>query len=114
MLTKYAFFAGTVKPGSEIAMREFVDEKLKPLWRQFQPSEEVRVLYGVEQEPDGPTIPLVLAVTYRNRESLELAMQSPARHQARDILPELYERFFEEITLWHYVFEPERFTDKPD
>lgn len=92
-------------------MREFVEQELLPLWRQFQPSEEVRVLYGVEQEPEGPTIPLVLAVTYRDRQAMDKAMESDARHQARDILPKLYARFFDEINLWHYVFEQDRFTD---
>ncbi len=111
MLTKYAFFSGTVKPGQTAAMREFVESELLPLWRQFQPSEQVRVLYGVEQEPSGPTIPLVLAVTYRNRDDMDQAMESEARHAARDILPELYQRFFDEINLWHYVFEQEQYTD---
>jgi len=111
MLTKYAFFAGTLKPNCEAEMRAFVDEHLKPLWRQFQPSQKVQILYGVEQEKNGPTIPLVLAVTYKNNADLEEAMESKARHQAREILPEFYERFFEEIELWHYVFEPEIFKD---
>ncbi len=105
MLTKYAFFAGTLKPDCEEGMRDFIDRKLAPLWQQFQPSQEVRILYGLEQEPNGPTIPLVLAVIYENEEAMALAMNSDARHEARKILPELYEQFFEEINLWHYVFE---------
>lgn len=83
MLTKYAFFAGSIKTGQEAAMREFVEQELLPLWRQFQPSEEVRVLYGVEQEPKGPAIPLVLAVTYRDRAAMAKAMESEARYKAR-------------------------------
>ena len=105
VLTKYAFFAGTLKPGVEAAMREHVESTLKPLWLQFQPSLQVRVLYGVEHDPAGPVIPLVLAVTYQDHESMAQAMESPARHEARELLPELYERYFDEITLWHYVFE---------
>jgi len=107
MLTKYAFFAGTLKPDCEMDMKAFIDEKLAPLWREFQPSKEVRILYGYEQEPKGPTIPLVLAVTYENEEAMAKAMESKARHEARDILPKLYELFFEEVTLWHYIFEHE-------
>ena len=105
MLTKYAFFAGTLKSGCEDEMKAFIDEKLAPLWREFQPSREVRILYGYEQEPKGPTIPLVLAVTYENTEAMAKAMESKARHVAREILPELYDQFFEEVDLWHYVFE---------
>ena len=111
MLTKYAFFSGTVKAGREQAMRAYVDEHLLPLWRGFQPSEQVRVLYGVEQEPNGPTIPLVLAVTYRDHDAMAEAMNSDARHTARELLPELYRQFFDEINLWHYVFDTEQFTD---
>lgn len=105
MLTKYAFFAGTLKPDCEAEMKTFIDENLAPLWKQFQPSKEVRILYGYEQEPKGPSIPLVLAVTYENEIALQQAMASKVRHEARDLLPELYERFFEEVTLWHYIFE---------
>ncbi len=105
MLTKYAFFAGTLKPDCEVEMKAFIDEKLAPLWMQFKPSKEVHILYGFEQEPKGPTIPLVLAVTYEDEEAMAQAMESKARYEARDILPELYERFFEEINLWHYVFK---------
>lgn len=105
MLTKYAFFSGEIKAGQENAMREYVETQLRPLWNDFQPSVQVRVLYGVEQEPNGPAIPLVLAVTYRNQAAMDEAMDSKARHEARELLPVLYERFFEKITLWHYVFE---------
>ncbi len=105
MLTKFALFNGTVKAGREAEMREFIDQHLKPLWQQFQPSERVQVLYGVQQDPDGPVIPLVLAVTYRDHAAMEQAMASEARHKAREMLPELYQRFFNDVTLWHYVFE---------
>jgi len=107
MLTKYAFFAGKLKPDCEAEMKAFVDEKLAPLWREFQPSKQVRILYGYEQELKGPVIPLVLAVTYENEEAIEKAMATKARYDARDILPELYDRFFEEVELWHYIFEHE-------
>lgn len=107
MLTKYAFFSGTLKPDCEAEMNAFIDKKLAPLWKQFQPSKEVRILYSYKQEPKGPTIPLALAVTYENESAMEEAMASKARQDARDILPELYELFFEEVTLWHYIFEHE-------
>ena len=69
------------------------------------------MLYGVEQEPKGPSIPLVLAVTYQDQQAIDEAMDSKARYDARDILPELYERYFDEVNLWHYVFERERYID---
>jgi len=105
MLTKYAFFTGELKAGAEQAMREHVESVLQPLWEQFQPSEQVRVLYGVEQEPNGPSIPIALAVTYRDEAAMAIAMDSKARHDARELLPAFQETFFENVTLWHYVFK---------
>ena len=111
MITRYALFSGKVKPGEEAAMRVFVDEKLTPLWRKFARAEEVRVLFGVEQDANGPTIPLVLAITYADHAAMEEGVNSPARHAAKEILPELYKRFFDEVDLWHYVMDRERYID---
>ena len=111
MITRMAIFGGTVKQGMESEMRAFVDARLTPLWRRFACAEEVRVLYGVEQDPDGPTIPLILAITYADHTAMQAALESPARYEARDILPELYERFYEDVQLWHYVLDAERYTD---
>ena len=105
MLTKYAFFQGTLKPGVEAQMRAYVEDTLEPLWQQFQPSEEVRVLYSVTRDASGPVIPLALAVTYRDEEAMNQAMETTARYTARDLLPDFYERFFEQVKLLHYVFE---------
>lgn len=105
MLVKYAFFTGTVKPGQEEAMRNYVKQTLEPLWRQFQPSEAVRVLYNLEQDAHGPPIPLALAVSYRDQQALEQAMQTLARYAARELLAEFYRQFFDEVKLQHYVFE---------
>lgn len=44
MLIRLAIFERRLKPGEEGAMRAYVEAELAPLWRQFQPSEEVRVL----------------------------------------------------------------------
>jgi len=85
-------------------MRRYVESELQPLWQQFQPSEKVQVLYGFEQEPNGPTIPLALAVTYLDEECMKKAMDSKARSDARNLLPAFQERFFEDVCLWHYVF----------
>ena len=109
MITRYAVFNGTLKPGCDSDMRDFVTEKLTPLWRKFARAEDVQVLFGVENDPAGPTIPLVLAITYEDHEAMAEALESPARYQSRDLLPELYERFFEDVRLWHYVFDREQY-----
>jgi len=100
MLTRLAIFEGRVKPGQEAAMRAYVEAKLAPLWRQFQPSEEVRILYAAE----AGDIPLVLAVRYADHTAMEAALDTPARYKSRDMLPAFYERFFDEVDLKHQLF----------
>ncbi len=111
MITRYAIFGGTVTPGQEAAMRDWVTAHLTPLWRKFACAEEVRVLFGVEQDADGPTIPLILAITYADRDAMAKGVDSPARHAAKDLLPELYARFYDEVALWHYVMDREQYFD---
>ena len=82
MITRYAMFGGKVKEGKEAEMRAWVTEHLTPLWRKFACAEEVRVLYGMDQDPDGPNIPLILAITYADRDAMQKGVTSPARHAA--------------------------------
>jgi len=105
MITRYAMFIGSVREGQEMAMRQWVTEHLKPLWSQFACAEVVRVLYGVEHDANGPEIPLVLAITYADHTAMEKGLNSPARFESRDLLPVFYEKFFTEVTLWHYVMD---------
>ena len=105
-MTRLAIFEGRVKPGQEAAMRAYVEAELAPLWRQFQPSEEVRVLYAAE----AGDYPLVLAVTYADHAAMETALDTLARYQSRDMLPAFYERFFNDVTLKHQLFEVDIFT----
>jgi len=105
MLTRFAIFAGRLKPGCEAEMRGFVDTVMAPLWAKFDCAEEVRVYFGVEQEANGPVVPLILAISYADRAAMQKGITSPARDAAKERLPELYERFFEEIRLNHYVMD---------
>ncbi|MGB0798098.1 MAG: hypothetical protein ACPGRD_02095 [Planktomarina sp.] len=100
-----AIFDGTVKPGLEGAMRRYVNDELAPLWRQFTGAIDVKVMFGVDQDPDGPTIPCILQITYPDRAAMAQALDSPARYKSRDMLPGFYERFFDGVKLYHYVME---------
>ena len=75
-----ARFGGRVRPGMYRGMRGYVNDVLAPLWRQFDAAHTVRVLFGVEQHPDGPSFPLVLAITYLDAVAMAcvLAMRSEA------------------------------------
>lgn len=95
MLMRLAIFEGRVRPGQEAAFRTYVTERLAPLWRQFDGAAEVRVLFGAEHDSGEPVYPLMLAITYPDRAAMERALASPARHDSRDLLPELFERHFD-------------------
>jgi hypothetical protein len=105
MITRYAIFNGTVKDGQEAAMRAWVTKNLAPLWRQFACAEEVQVLFGAAPDPNGPPIPLMLAITYADDAAMEKGLNSPARFTSRDLLPALYDQFFDQVQLWHYVMD---------
>lgn len=108
MITRYAIFTGNVRPGQDAAFRAYVDDVLRPLWRRFAGAAEVRVMYGQDQDPTGPQIPLILAIDYPDRAEMARALDSPARYESRDLLAELYEKHLD-ATLHHYVMETDRF-----
>ena len=110
MITRYAIFHGTVKPGQETAFRAYVDERLTPLWRKFEGAAQVRVMFREDHDPNGPSIPLILAIDYRDRDAMARALDSPARYESRDLLPALYENYLDGV-LHHYVMEIEVYTD---
>ena len=78
MLTRYAIFEGRVRPGMDSQMRDYVNDVLAPLWRQFDGAHTVRVMFGVEQDPNGPSFPLVLAITYPDAKAMARGLASPA------------------------------------
>jgi len=86
-------------------MRAHVEQVLAPLWRQFDGAAAVRVMFAVEGDPNGPSVPVVLAIDYPDNAAMERALASPARYESRDLLPEFYEHFFTEVTLLHYLME---------
>lgn len=110
MLTRLAIFEGSVREGQAEAFRAYVNEKLVPLWRQFDGAREVRVLFGEERDAAAPEIPLILAITYPDREAMARALASKARYESRDLLPELFERFFDG-RMHHHVMAARIFAD---
>ncbi len=46
MITRFALFEGSVKPGKTDEFRTAVKDRLVPLWRQFPGNSDVRVMFG--------------------------------------------------------------------
>jgi hypothetical protein len=94
MITRYAFFEGTVAEADRAAFRAFVTERLVPLWTAFPGAASVRVMFEEERDDGAPALPLILAIDYPDHAALERAMASPARFRSREVTGELTARFF--------------------
>lgn len=95
MITRYALFEGAVKAGKTDAFRATVLERLVPLWKQFTGAQEVRVMFSEERDEGAPEFPLILAISYPDRNAMEQALSSPARAQSREVTAEIVAEFFD-------------------
>ena len=89
-------------------MRAYVNDVLAPLWRQFYGAHTVRVMFGIEQDPDGPSYPLILAITYPDSAAMARGLASPARYESRDLLLNFFAKSIDEKLL-HYVIKTDSF-----
>ena len=95
MITRYALFEGSVRPGRTDEFRQAVLSRLVPLWRQFEGAREVRVMFGEDRDEGAPEFPHILAISYPDRAAMERALQSPARAQSREVTGEIVGEFFD-------------------
>ena len=104
MITRFALFEGSLKPGTAAAFRAAVTAQLVPLWRQFPGNTDVRVSFGCERDEGAPEFPLMLAISYPDRETLEQALTSPFRAQSRDVTAQIVAQYFDG-RIHHHVTE---------
>ena len=107
MFIRCAFFKGQVKPGMEEAFDQHVHQKLVPLWTRFPGALEVRVLRQLESDVGDPTLAMVLSIRYASREDIAAALDSPVRHESREVSKKLFEMF--DGSVFHTVFSAEEF-----
>jgi hypothetical protein len=103
MIIRQAFFEGRIHEGEEAAFKDYVAEKLMPMWLEFPGVREVRVLYAVERDEGAPAFPMVLSTMYDSREALAEALDSPVRYASREMTKGLLEMF--DGAIHHHVFE---------
>ncbi len=108
MITRFALFEGSVKPGKTEAFRTAVIERLVPLWRQFPGNSDVRVMFAEERDEGAPEFPLILAITYPDRTAMEGALNSDVRSRSRDVTGEILAEFFEG-RIHHHVTEAKEY-----
>lgn len=104
MITRFALFEGSVKPGKTEDFRTAVKERLVPLWTQFPGNSDVRVMFGEERDEGAPEFPLILAISYPDRAAMTGALESDARNRSREVTGEIVSEFFEG-RIHHHVTE---------
>lgn len=109
MITRYALFEGSVRPGGTEGFRAAVLERLVPLWRQFPGNSDVRVMFGEDRDAGAPEFPLILGITYPDRATMEAALGSEARARSRDVTQEIVAEFFDG-RIHHHVTTANHFT----
>jgi len=104
MITRFALFEGSVKPGRTLAFRAAVKERLVPLRRQFPGATDVRVMFGEDRDEGAPEFPLILAITYPDTATMQAALEAPARFRSKEVTGEIVEAYFEG-RIHHHVTE---------
>ncbi len=109
MITRFALFEGSVKPGQTEAFRTAVNDRLVPLWRQFTGAADIRVMFGEERDEGAPEFPLILAITYPDREAMAAALECKPRFASRDVTAEIVAQYFDG-RIHHHVTEMREYT----
>jgi hypothetical protein len=94
MITRYALFEGHVNDGQNEAFRAAVLTEILPKWKAFPGALAVRVCFANERDDGAPEIPLILAINYPDRASVDVALASPARAEAKAATEAVLSRFF--------------------
>ncbi|MGO6995927.1 hypothetical protein [Rhizobium sp. WSM1325] len=102
MIIRYALFEGEIHPGKEREFREFVRQRLVPLWTKFPGAEEIRVLDGMERDEGAPIYAMALAIRYPDMDTVSTALLSDVRSQSREVTGELLQLFTGKVH--HHVF----------
>jgi hypothetical protein len=102
MIIRYALFEGEIQPGKETDFRDFVKERLVPLWTKFPGAQEVRVLDGLERDEGAPVYAMALAIRYPDMNAVSAALSSDVRAQSREVTGELLQMFAGKVH--HHLF----------
>ncbi len=113
MITRFALFEGTIKPGQVASFREAVLDQLVPLWTQFPGNTEVRVMFSDDRDKGAPEFPLILSISYPDSATMTAALDSPVRFQSKDVTGQITAQFFDG-RIHHHVTERHEYLPKSD
>jgi hypothetical protein len=103
-------FEGQIHEGKEAAFRQFVKDKLVPLWTRFPGADEVRVLDGVDRDEGAPVYAMALAIRYPDMDACNRALQSEVRFTSREVTKTLLTMFTGRVH--HHVFDANQYAVK--
>ncbi|MBB4953585.1 quinol monooxygenase YgiN [Agrobacterium vitis] len=95
MITRYALFEGSIKPGQTEAFRAAVMANILPKWQQFPGALDVRVSFAEARDDGAPEFPMILAINYPDMAAVEAALASPVRTEARAATEQVLAEFFD-------------------
>lgn len=93
MITRLAFFEGTIKKDCTEAFDRYLEENLVPLWTRFPGAVAVRLHREVDRDAGAPMLPLVLSITYESNEAMQQALESDVRMRSREVTKGLFQYF---------------------
>lgn len=103
MIVRQALFEGSIHPGREDDFRAYVETELLPMWRRFPGVREVRVLHERDRDAGLPEVAMVLSMAFDDAEALQAALDSPVRHDSREVTKGLLAMFDGRVR--HHVFD---------
>jgi hypothetical protein len=94
MITRYALFEGTVHPGQTAAFRAAVMAEMVPVWQRFPGALAVHVTFSDDRDEGAPEFPLILAIDWPDRTTLDAFLTHPIRMEGRAATEAGLARFF--------------------
>ncbi len=95
MITRFALFEGQIIASQTDAFREAILKKVLPHWQSFPNVLNVNICFSNEREEGAPEFPLILAISYPNREAVDIALASPQRALAKAATDAILAQFFQ-------------------
>ncbi len=110
MITRYALFEGEVHEGQTEAFRAAVLAEILPVWRRFPGALAVRVTFADDRDAGAPAFPLILAIDWPDRATVDAFLDHPIRREGRAATEAVLSRHFtgrihHHVTTAH-VFDP--------
>jgi hypothetical protein len=99
MITRFTLFEGHINPNDVEAFRAAILKEVLPHWNSFPNVLAVRVCFANERDEGAPELPLILAISYPNRQAVDVALASPEERWQRRQLT----LFFRDISVAKFI-----------